>query len=165
MAGVSERRTPAGSLPVSEGEHGMAEAEVTGKAGKPRPLSPHLQVYSPLINMVMSIFHRITGAALYFGTLILAFWLIAAASGAAQFDYVSALLASPFGLFVLFGYTWALVHHALGGLRHFIWDTGRGFDLGTVDALSWATIILSVLITVAIWAFVLLQRGILERIM
>jgi succinate dehydrogenase / fumarate reductase, cytochrome b subunit len=160
-----ERRKPAGSLPVSEGEHGMAGADVTGKAGKPRPLSPHLQVYSPLINMVMSILHRITGGALYFGTLILACWLIAAATGAAQFDYVSALLASPLGLLLLFGYTWALVHHALGGLRHFIWDTGRGFDLGVVNTLSWATIVLSVLVTGAIWAFVLLERGVLERIM
>ncbi|MFM1814553.1 MAG: hypothetical protein RLZ98_1248 [Pseudomonadota bacterium] len=142
----------------------MAEANATGKAGKPRPLSPHLQVYAPLINMMMSIVHRITGAALYFGTLIVAWWLVAAATGPDYYNYVSGILSSLPGLVILFGYTWALVHHALGGIRHLIWDTGRGFALSTVNALSWATIILSILITVAIWAYVLTERGVLERI-
>ncbi|MEL7048104.1 MAG: succinate dehydrogenase, cytochrome b556 subunit [Pseudomonadota bacterium] len=116
-------------------------------------LSPHLQVYSPLINMVMSIFHRITGAALYFGTLLLAWWLVAAAVGPEYFEYVSGIFGSPIGLLVLFGYTWALMHHMLGGLRHFIWDTGAGFDLKTVDILSWGTIIGSLLLTALIWLY------------
>ena len=136
----------------------MAEANATGPAGKPRPISPHLQVYKLLINMVMSIVHRLTGAALYFGTLILAWWLIAAATGAPYYDYVSALLRTPLGMLVLFGYTWALIHHALGGIRHLIWDAGRGFELATVNALSWATILLSILLTIALWAYVLKQH-------
>lgn len=143
----------------------MAEADATGKAGKPRPLSPHLQVYSLLINMVMSIFHRITGAALYFGTLIVAWWLVAAATSPGYYDYVSSLLGSIPGMIILFGYTWALVHHAFGGLRHLIWDTGRGFELPTVKAMSWASIIFSILITCAIWAPILKQRGFLEGVL
>jgi succinate dehydrogenase / fumarate reductase cytochrome b subunit len=116
-----------------------------------RPLSPHLQVYSLLINMVMSGLHRITGAALYLGTLLLAWWLVAIAQGPTYYAYVTGVLGSPLGKLVLFGYTWALIHHMLGGIRHFIWDTGRGFSLPTVNALSWATIIGSVVITLALW--------------
>lgn len=131
----------------------MSNTDAAAGARGSRPLSPHLQVYSPLINMVMSIFHRITGAALYFGTLLLAWWLVAAAVGPEYFEYVSGVFGSPIGLLVLFGYTWALMHHMLGGLRHFIWDTGAGFDLKTVDILSWGTIIGSLLLTALIWLY------------
>jgi len=116
-----------------------------------RPLSPHLQIYRPLVNMIMSIMHRATGAALYFGTLLLAWWLIAAASGSAYFGYVDALFATWLGRLVLFGYTWALMHHMLGGIRHFIWDTGAGFENATVNRLSWLTLFGSVALTLIIW--------------
>lgn len=130
----------------------------TGHGAKPkRPLSPHIQIYTPLINMVMSIFHRITGAALYFGTLLLAWWLIAAATGPAYFDYVNGIMGSWPGRIVLAGYTWALIHHMLGGVRHFIWDLGYGYDLKTIDMLSWGTLILSVSITALIWIVALMQ--------
>ena len=88
--------------------------------------------------MVMSILHRLTGAALYFGTLLLAAWLIAAAMGEAPFALVNALFAHPIGKLVLFGYTWALAHHMLGGMRHLIWDTGRGLQIWQVNVLSLA---------------------------
>ena len=98
----------------------MSEA-TSGRGAKiERPLSPHLQIYSPLVNMVMSILHRLTGAALYLGTIILAAWLVAAASGPEAFATVSSLLDTWPGRIVLLGYTWALMHHALGGIRHFI---------------------------------------------
>ncbi len=129
----------------------MADAKSERNLRIERPLSPHLQVYRPLINMTMSIIHRLTGVALYFGTILLAWWLTAAATGPEYFSYVSGVFGSLPGRVVLIGYTWALLHHMLGGLRHFLWDTGRGFDLTTVDRLSWGTIILSVLLTGAIW--------------
>ena len=128
----------------------MAHAD-SGQGVRQRPLSPHLQVYSPQINMVMSIMHRITGGALYFGTLLLAWWLIAAAVGPEYFAYVNSLLGTPLGKIVLIGYTWALLHHMLGGIRHLIWDTGRGFEIGTVKTMSWFTVIGSVGLTAAIW--------------
>jgi succinate dehydrogenase / fumarate reductase, cytochrome b subunit len=116
------------------------------------PLSPHLQIYSPLINMVMSIFHRLTGAALYAGSLLLAWWLIALASGPEAYDAFHDFMGGFVGRLVLFGFTWALIHHMLGGLRHFVWDTGHGLDKATVDRMSWATIVGSVVLTVALWA-------------
>ena len=124
-----------------------------------RPLSPHLSVYRIMINTVMSIVHRITGAALYFGTLLLAAWLVAAAMGERQFTLVNSLFGHPLGQLVLFGYTWAIFHHMLGGLRHFIWDTGSNLDITSVDVLSWATIILSLLLTAALWFYIATTRG------
>ena len=129
----------------------MSEAKIGGAAKNRRPLSPHLQVYTPLVNMVMSIIHRLTGVALYAGTILLAWWLTAVAVGQDYFDFVSGIFASWPGKIVLLGYTWALIHHGLGGIRHFIWDTGRGYDLDTVDKLSWGTLIGSLLLTGLVW--------------
>lgn len=133
----------------------MAEA----KQAIQRPLSPHLSIYRPLINMMMSIVHRITGTALYFGTLLLAAWLVAAAMGETQFDLVNGLLGHPIGKLVLFGYTWALIHHMLGGLRHLLWDTGRGLQIWQVNVLSWMTILGSISLTLALWAFAFVLKG------
>ena len=101
--------------------------------------------------MVMSIVHRITGAALYFGSLLLAIWLIAAAMGPEPFNQVNVLFGSMIGRVILIGYTWALLHHMLGGIRHFIWDTGRGMEIRTADFLCWLSIISSVILTAVIW--------------
>ncbi len=137
----------------------MAELSPGRRARPQRPLSPHLQIYTPLINMVMSILHRITGAALYVGTLLLAWWLIAAATGPGDFDYVSAIFGSWPVRLILVGYTWALLHHMLGGLRHFIWDFGFGYDLKTIDQLSWGSIFLSLVLTAVIWGCVSMKAG------
>jgi succinate dehydrogenase / fumarate reductase cytochrome b subunit len=131
-------------------------ASANSSSAKQRPISPHLQVYRPLINMMMSIGHRITGVALYVGTLLLAFWLVSAASGPEAYAHAMWLFGSPIGLIILFGYTWALFHHMLGGVRHFIWDMGHGFDLDTVDKLCWGSIIGSVSLTVLVWAIAIL---------
>jgi len=116
-----------------------------------RPLSPHLSVYKMTITMAMSIIHRITGAALYVGTVLLAIWLLAAATSPEAFATVQALWGSILGRLVLLGYTWALVHHALGGLRHFIWDSGAGFGPER-RTFAQLTLVGSILITLALWA-------------
>jgi succinate dehydrogenase / fumarate reductase cytochrome b subunit len=116
-----------------------------------RPLSPHLSIYKPMLTMMMSIFHRITGAALFFGTLLLTWWLLAAASGPTAYAKVQAFMGSIVGILILFGYTWALIHHMLGGIRHLIWDTGRGFGPVEREWLTLATIIGSVGLTLLIW--------------
>lgn len=116
-----------------------------------RPLSPHLQIYRPMLTMTMSIVHRFTGAALYFGTVILALWLIAAATGKANFDMAQAVLGSFLGRIVLFGYTWALLHHMLGGIRHLIWDTGRGFGPEARELLAKMTLAGSIVLTILVW--------------
>ena len=141
----------------------MADAKL-GTTARPdaRPLSPHLFIFRPYINMVMSIFHRITGAANYFGSLLLAIWLMSAAAGETEFNQVSAALASIPGLIILFGFTWSVMHHMLGGVRHMIWDTGHGFEIGTVKTLSYFTLLGSLGLTAAIWAVVLAQKGVLN---
>ena len=122
----------------------------TGVRSK-RPISPHLQIYKPIPTMVMSILHRITGSALYFGVLILVWWLVAAASGAASYDFANAILSSWFGKLLMFGFTWALMFHMLGGIRHLVWDTGRLLEKHVSTMLAWATLIGSVVLTVLIW--------------
>ncbi len=116
-----------------------------------RPLSPHLLIYSPMLNMMMSIMDRITGIALYFGIVLLVWWLTAAAASDSYFDLVQAFFFHWFGRLVLFGFTWALLHHALGGLRHFIWDTGRGFDLKLVEWLARANLVGGLALTILLW--------------
>jgi succinate dehydrogenase / fumarate reductase, cytochrome b subunit len=116
-----------------------------------RPLSPHLSIYKPIPTMVTSIVHRITGIALYFGTVIVAWWLFAAATSESYFDFVQAFLGSWFGRLILFGFTWALMQHMLGGIRHLIWDTGRMFDKNLSTKLSILSIFVSVGLTILIW--------------
>lgn len=116
-----------------------------------RPLSPHLQIYRPMLTMTMSIVHRITGGALYFGMLLVAWYLIAAASGPAAFDTARWALGSILGQLVLFGFTWALCHHFLGGLRHAIWDTTAGMEPKEREFLALATLVGGVVLTILIW--------------
>ena len=124
---------------------------VTDNRQQARPISPHLSIYKMITTMEMSILHRITGAALYVGTLLVAWWLVAAASGEPYFNWVNGIFGSFLGRLVLFGYTWALMHHLLGGLRHFMWDTGHGLEKHFSTKMAWATIIGSVVLTLLIW--------------
>ncbi|HZS63797.1 MAG TPA: succinate dehydrogenase, cytochrome b556 subunit [Xanthobacteraceae bacterium] len=124
-----------------------------------RPLSPHLQIYRPTLTMTMSIVHRITGMGLYFGTAILAWWLTAAASGPNAYAVFESFLGSFLGRLILFGYTWALIHHLLGGIRHLIWDAGYGFGPHEREWLARASIVGSVGLTILLWAIGLLVVG------
>jgi succinate dehydrogenase / fumarate reductase, cytochrome b subunit len=126
---------------------------------RPRPLSPHLQIYRPSLTMMMSIFHRTTGAGLYFGTLLLAWWLLAAASGPNAYSAVEGFFGSIFGRVILFTYTWTVIHHMLGGIRHLIWDTGRGFEAHEREWLARATLAGSIGLTILLWAVGLLVVG------
>lgn len=138
-------------------------AELKAGAGtasrRSRPLSPHLQIYRPMLTMMMSIVHRITGAALYFGMLLLAWWLIAAASGPNAYATFEAFIGSFIGRVVLFGYTWALLHHMLGGIRHLIWDTLHGFQPAEREWLTLASLVGSVVLTLVVWVIGYLAVG------
>jgi succinate dehydrogenase / fumarate reductase cytochrome b subunit len=116
-----------------------------------RPLSPHIQIYSPMLTMMMSIMHRLTGIGLYFGILIFTWWLMAAASGPEYFNYVNGLLDTVLGKLVLLLATWGLFHHMFGGIRHFIWDFTKGFELATVETMARIGLIVPILITGALW--------------
>jgi succinate dehydrogenase / fumarate reductase cytochrome b subunit len=105
-----------------------------------------------MLTMMMSIVHRITGAGLYFGTLLVVWWLLAAASGPSGYAGVGSFMSSWLGRIILLGYTWALMHHMLGGIRHLIWDTGRGFGPNEREWLARANLIGSISLTIVIWA-------------
>ena len=117
-----------------------------------RPLSPHLWIYRWQLTMVMSIVHRITGGGLYFGTLLLAWWLVALAAGPGPFAFANWVLGSWIGLAVLFAASWALIHHLLGGLRHLIWDFGFAMGKLARDRIALANLVGSIVLTVLLWA-------------
>lgn len=137
----------------------MNDANSTTPRPIVRPLSPHLTVYKWPITMTMSIAHRITGCALYFGTILVVWWLIAAASGPNAYATFQSVASSWFGRLVLFGYTWALLHHMLGGIRHLIWDNIIGLEPGEREWLATANLYGSIALTIAIWVVVYMFTG------
>jgi succinate dehydrogenase / fumarate reductase cytochrome b subunit len=121
------------------------------KSGAERPLSPHLQIYRPMLTMMMSIAHRISGVGNSVGFLLLAWWLLAIAAGPDQYAQVSSFFGSLAGRALLFLFSWSLIHHMLGGIRHLIWDTGHGLDKLSIEIFAWGTIIGSTVLTVLVW--------------
>ena len=135
------------------------QASSTSGARRPRPLSPHIQIYRFMITYVMSGVHRITGAALYFGMMLVAWWLIADASGPNAYANFEWFIGSLIGRLVLLGYTWALIHHALGGIRHLLWDLGYGVERSEREFLALASIVGSVVLTLVVWVIGYLAMG------
>ena len=117
-----------------------------------RPTSPDLQVYRPTLTVTMSIAHRITGAALYFGMILFVWWLIALAAGSATYILQQLFIRSLPELIILFGFTWAILHHALGGVRHLIWDTGWARGYPWREYLARATSFGSLSLAGVLWA-------------
>ena len=124
-----------------------------------RPLSPHLSVYRWQIQMVTSIVHRATGIALSVGLLLVAWALIALASGPDAFATVTAFCKSWFGMLLLFGFTWSLAFHFLNGIRHLWQDLGIGYEVATFVRAGWVVVIGSVLLTALVWVCVLTRGG------
>lgn len=130
-----------------------APSTPSAPAARPRPLSPHLQVYRPQLTSILSITHRATGVALAAGTLLLVWWLVATATGPEQFATVQAVLGSWLGKLVLFGWTVSLFFHLANGIRHLFWDAGLGFELKTTYVSGWAVVAATILLTVLAWAW------------
>lgn len=112
-----------------------------------RPLSPHLQIYRPQLTSITSILTRITGNGLIVGTILVVWWLFAMTRGGGYYALVNGFLHSWVGLVLLTGSLWALWYHYLAGIRHLIFDAGRGLEVATAEKLGWAVIIGSVLLT------------------
>ena len=117
----------------------------------PRPLSPHLQIYRWQLTSVLSILHRAAGVALSVGTILLVWWLVAAAEGPESYAAVQRFLGSWVGRLLLFGWSVALFYHLCNGLRHLWWDTGRALDLRSVYASGWAVLAGTVALTAIAW--------------
>lgn len=116
-----------------------------------RPLSPHLQIYRPQLTSMMSISHRATGIALAAGTLLLVWWLVAAAAGADAYDTAQDWIGSWLGVLLLIGWSYALFYHLLNGIRHLVWDAGYGFELDVAYKSGWAVVGGSVALTLLAW--------------
>ena len=132
----------------------MAEA---AQAPSKRPLSPHLQVYRLTLSMVMSGLHRITGLALCAGMILLTWWLLAAAAGQNAYGTYEAFATSWIGRLIMFGFSWAALHHLIGGLRYLVWDLGIWIDNEERELLIAANIIGSILCTVLLWVVLFLS--------
>ncbi|HST44947.1 MAG TPA: succinate dehydrogenase, cytochrome b556 subunit [Luteimonas sp.] len=120
-------------------------------SNRPRPVSPHLQVYRWQITMVMSILFRASGIVLTFGAFVLAWWLLAVAAGGETYARAADLVDSPLGLIALFGFSLAAVYHLLNGLRHLAWDSGMGLDIPEVYRSGYVVIALTLVLTALIW--------------
>jgi len=112
-----------------------------------RPLSPHLTIYRPQLTSMTSIFVRLTGNALLLAALLVVWWLLAASTSAEYFNFANSVVTSWFGDLVFLGSLWALWYHTLGGLRHLIWDSGRGLDIPTAEKMGIAMIAGSFVLT------------------
>jgi succinate dehydrogenase / fumarate reductase cytochrome b subunit len=125
-----------------------------------RPLSPHLTIWKWGPHMLVSILHRATGVALSIaGLALLTWWLLAIAGGGDGYKAFTSVATHPLGILVLFGLTWAFFQHTASGIRHLVMDTGAGFELNTNKKMAYATLAASLLLTVALWAYILLVRA------
>ena len=116
-----------------------------------RPLSPHLSVYRWPITMTLSILHRVTGAALSVGFVVLALWLISAASGNIAYDRFLSLLSTLPGRLLLIGWSFAFFLHLCNGVRHLVWDTGRGLEKQQATKSAWVVVGLTIVMTLGYW--------------
>ena len=125
-------------------------------ATRPRPLSPHLTIWKWGPHMLVSILHRITGAGLTIvGLAVLTWWLVAIAAGDGAYATFTKAASHWAGKVVLIGLTWAFFQHLLSGIRHLAMDSGQGFELKVNKTSAILTILVSVALTAAVWAYAL----------
>jgi len=128
-----------------------------------RPLSPHLSIWKWGPHMLVSILHRVTGAGVAIvGGIILVWWLMAAAEGGDAYTTFTSWAdwrTFPWSLVIWIPLTWAVFQHTLSGLRHLVMDIGAGFELPVNKFWANMTVIGSVLLTVALWAWIIWGRG------
>jgi succinate dehydrogenase / fumarate reductase cytochrome b subunit len=119
-----------------------------------RPLSPHLSIYRWPITMVSSILHRATGVAMAVGFILFALWLADAATGPDAYAVFTGIMGSLVGKIMLVGWSWAFFYHLANGIRHLVWDSGRGLEKEQATASAWFVIVASVVLTLIFWMVV-----------
>ena len=127
------------------------ELKIRKTGSKPRPLSPHLQIYKWQLTSIMSIGHRASGIALSLGSFLIVIWLVTLATGPEYFSHVNKVISHWFGQLVLFGFSVVLFYHMLNGVRHLSWDLGYGFDLTTVYKTGYSVLITAIILTTITW--------------
>lgn len=125
--------------------------KISKTGSKPRPLSPHLQIYKWQLTSIMSIGHRASGIALSLGSFLIVIWLVTLATGPEYFSHVNKVISHWFGQLVLFGFSVVLFYHMLNGVRHLSWDLGYGFDLTTVYKTGYSVLITAIILTTITW--------------
>lgn len=123
-----------------------------------RPLSPFM-TYRFQYTMVFSFMHRVSGCALSVGLILLVCWLASIASGEDSHARLQLLLSQPLGKLVLLGFSYAFFYHMFNGVRHLVWDSGRGFEKRTARLSGWSVFIAAVLVTICFWALMCLGGG------
>jgi succinate dehydrogenase / fumarate reductase cytochrome b subunit len=116
-----------------------------------RPLSPHLSIYRWPITMTTSILHRATGVAMSAGFILLVVWLLQAATGPDAYSALVACLDSLPGKLLLIGWSFAFFFHMANGVRHLVWDAGRGFEKVHATASAWLVLVLALALTALLW--------------
>jgi len=116
-----------------------------------RPMSPHLQVYRISFTMMMSMMHRISGFILYLGSFLFLLWYLSIFFGEEAYNFLNYLFSFIIIKIALFLYTWVFFHHLFGGIRHFIWDFGFGFELNSIEWLARLTAIFSFTSASLLW--------------
>ena len=116
-----------------------------------RPLSPHLSIYRWPITMTLSILHRASGVAMSIGLIVLSAWLMAIAGDAQSYAQFSSVADSLVGRIALIGWTAAFFFHLSNGVRHLIWDAGRGLEKSQASSSAWFVVVMTVVLTSAFW--------------
>lgn len=124
-----------------------------------RPLSPHLQIYKPQLTSVLSILHRATGIFLCCAIILLLYWIYAAVSGAEAYQTAISLFSSFVGRLILLACSFSLIYHLCNGIRHLFWDVGMGLTIQSVYRSGWSVIVISCILTLAIWLMAYAMRG------
>jgi succinate dehydrogenase / fumarate reductase, cytochrome b subunit len=122
-----------------------------------RPLSPHLQIWRWGPGMVSSILHRATGVGASVGILVLLWWLGALVAGPAAYADFQEIATNPLGILVLVGVSWSVIAHAITGIRHFVLDTGAGYELGQNKLWANVSTVAGFVVTALFWAVLLLR--------
>ncbi len=144
---TTSNAAPAGAQTMTGQTAGMQARD------RARPLSPHLQIFKFRIPLITSILHRLTGAALVVGSFVMLWWLVSLAQGEDSYAQFVRIAAHPLGHICLIGWTWAFLYQLLNGMRHLMYDTGKGFDLPTTYRTGYAVLILSVVLTAISWVY------------
>jgi succinate dehydrogenase / fumarate reductase cytochrome b subunit len=116
-----------------------------------RPLSPHISIYRWPITMASSILHRATGIGMAVGYIVFVAWLFDAASGPDAYSTFLGAMDTTFGCVLLVGWSYAFFYHLSNGIRHLVWDTGRGFEKEQATASAWFVIAASIVLTAVFW--------------
>ena len=125
---------------------------------KPRPLSPHLQVYKPQLTSVLSILHRITGAANVVGLILFSAWVITLAHSQQAYEAFTEFMSGPMGQFLLIGWSFSVFYHMCNGIRHLVWDTGRLFTLKNAYRAGYVVVFSAFALTTLFWLFIYRQQ-------